>query len=401
MPDTSARADETQPYRGLRVLDLGQGIASPYCGLLLALYGADVVKVEPPEGDWARQIGTTHGGHSALSAVYNRGKRALCVDLKEADGRQIVRELALRADILIEGFRPGVAARLGLGYDNLQTANPGLIYVSISGFGQSGPYTDRPATDSLAQAFAGLVAVNRGPDGTPHRVGVTVADISTGLYAFQAVATSLYARCATGKGRWLDISLTQSTAALLGYKLAEHVLEGGRPRPLNVPGGIYQTQDDFIMIALATEDQYQRLCKIIGHPGLAHDPRFTDFTRRADNTSQLMPLIGDSLRQETTAVWLERFIAGDIIATRVLDPREWMRDPHVIATHGVVSVETPDIGKVYVPCTPGVAPGDDSNLPPAPLIGQHSREVLREAGVGDAEIARLVATSVVRLAGET
>ena len=216
------------PFRGLKVLDLGQGVASPYCGMLLAIYGADVIKVEPPEGDWSRRLGTTYGNHSTLSAVYNRGKRSLAIDLKSEDGLAIARKLADECDVFIEGFRPGVAARLGLGHEALARTNPKLVYLSVSGFGQIGPYTDRPCTDSVAQAFSGLVSLNAGEDGIPHRVGTTISDICTGVYSFQAVSTALYARAHVGVGRWIDVNLAQSTAALLGHKLAEHVLKGAR-----------------------------------------------------------------------------------------------------------------------------------------------------------------------------
>ena len=155
------------------VLDFGQGIASPYCAMLLGVYGADVIKVEPPEGDWSRYLGTTYGNHTTLSAVYNRGKRSLCLDMKHKDGIAIARRLAKDCDVLIEGFRPGVAARLGIGYEELSRDNPGLIYLSVSAFGQSGPYAKRPGSDSVAQAFSGLVSINVGNDKTPHRVGTT------------------------------------------------------------------------------------------------------------------------------------------------------------------------------------------------------------------------------------
>src|SRR3954468_24647587 len=180
------------PYRGLRVLDFGQGIASPYCAMLLGVYGADVIKVEPPEGDWSRYLGTTYGSHTTLSAVYNRGKRSLCLDMKHKDGIVTAQRLAQNCDVLIEGFRPGVAARLGIGYEELARDNPGLIYLSVSAFGQSGPYSKRPGSDSVAQAFSGLVSINVGNDNTPHRVGTTISDVVTGVYAFQAIATTLF-----------------------------------------------------------------------------------------------------------------------------------------------------------------------------------------------------------------
>ena len=169
------------PYRGLRVLDFGQGIASPYCAMLLGVYGADVIKVEPPEGDWSRYLGTTYGNHTTLSAVFNRGKRSLCLDMKHKDGIAIAQMLAKDCDVLIEGFRPGVAARLGIGYEDLSRENPGLIYLSVSAFGQSGPYSKRPGSDSVAQAFSGLVSINVGNDKAPHRVGTTISDVVTGV----------------------------------------------------------------------------------------------------------------------------------------------------------------------------------------------------------------------------
>jgi len=276
------------PYRGLRVLDFGQGIASPYCAMLLGVYGAEIIKVEPPEGDWSRYLGTTYGSHTALSAVYNRGKRSLCLDLKQQAGIGIARRLARDCDVFIEGFRPGVAARLGIGYEDLARDNPGLIYLSVSGFGQDGPYAKRPGSDSVAQAFAGLVSVNVGNDKTPHRVGTTISDVATGVYAFQAIATALFARASVGTGRWIDVNLAQSTAALLGHKVAEHVLEGGAPRALNVPAGSYQTSDGWLMVTLVNEPQYKRLCAAIEREDLANDPRFADFARRADAADALI-----------------------------------------------------------------------------------------------------------------
>src|SRR5262249_39551801 len=162
--------DERGAYAGLRVLDLGQGVAAPYCAMLLAMHGAEVIKLEPPSGDWSRGLGTRYGDHTAMSAHYNRGKRSLALDLKAPAARGIAVALAARADIVIEGFRPGVAARLGLGYDELRMRNPRLLYVSVSGFGQDGPYVGLPCTDSVAQAFSGLMSVNLGNDGAPHRV---------------------------------------------------------------------------------------------------------------------------------------------------------------------------------------------------------------------------------------
>jgi crotonobetainyl-CoA:carnitine CoA-transferase CaiB-like acyl-CoA transferase len=384
------------PYRGLRVLDFGQGIASPYCAMLLGVYGAEIIKVEPPEGDWSRYLGTTYGSHTALSAVYNRGKRSLCLDLKHAEGIAIARRLAGNCDVFIEGFRPGVAARLGIGYEDLARDNPGLIYLSVSGFGQDGPYAKRPGSDSVAQAFAGLVSVNVGNDKTPHRVGTTISDVATGVYAFQAIATALFARATVGTGRWIDVNLAQSTAALLGHKVAEHVLEGGSPRALNVPAGSYQTSDGWLMVTLVNEPQYKRLCATIGREDLASDPRFADFASRADAADALIPQLREVFLTQSSETWLTKLHAADIIAERILNPGEWLRNVHVEATRAAVCQDTPGIGLVYAPRTPGFMGLSEDQLRPAPDIGQDSRAVLLEAGFEPDTIDDLMRTGVVR-----
>jgi len=386
------------PYRGLRVLDFGQGVASPYCAMLLGVYGADVIKVEPPEGDWSRYLGTTYGSHTALSAVYNRGKRSLCLDMKHKDGVAIARRLARDCDVLIEGFRPGVAARLGLGYENLSRDNSGLIYLSISGFGQAGPYSRRPGSDSVAQAYSGLVAINVGNDGTPHRVGTTISDIVTGVYAFQAIATTLFSRATVGTGRWIDVNLAQSTAALLGHKVAEYILEGGTPRALNTPAGSYQTSDGWMMVTLVNEPQYKRLCAAIEREDLASDPRFADFASRADSADALIPQLREIFLTQPTEAWLTRLHAADIIAERILNPGEWLRNVHVEATKAAVCQETPGVGAVYSPRTPGIASLSEDKLPPAPDVGQDSYAVLTEAGYDRAAIDDLVKAGAVRQA---
>jgi crotonobetainyl-CoA:carnitine CoA-transferase CaiB-like acyl-CoA transferase len=397
MPPTSTLSPtHDAPYRGLRVLDFGQGIASPYCAMLLAVYGADVIKVEPPEGDWSRFLGTTYGNHTTLSAVYNRGKRSLCLDLKHKDGIAIARRLARDADIVIEGFRPGVTERLGLGYAELSRDNPGLIYLSVSAFGQSGPYAKRPGSDSVAQAFSGLVSINRGDDGKPHRVGTTISDVVTGVYAFQAIATTLFARASTGTGRWIDVSLVQSTAALLGHKVAEHVLEGGAPRALNVPAGTYQTGDGWMMVTLVNEPQYKRLCAAIDREDLASDSRFGDFARRADAADALIPQLREIFVRQPTEAWLNRLHAADIIAERILNPGEWLRNAHVEATQAAVCQDTPGLGRVYAPRTPGIANLSEDHLRPAPDIGQDSFDVLLEAGLSRDAIDGIIKSGAVR-----
>ena len=387
--------DAEGAYAGLRVLDLGQGVAAPYCAMLLAMHGAEVVKLEPLAGDWSRGLGTQYGDHTAMSAHYNRGKRSLALDLKAPAAREIASSLAARADIVIEGFRPGVAARLGLGYEELRARNRRLLYVSVSGFGQDGPYSALPCTDSVAQAFSGLMSVNLGNDGMPHRVGAIIIDTITGLYAAQALGVALYTRERRGEGRRIEVSLAQCAAAMLGHKLAEHALEGGSPRQLNVPTGAYRTRDGWIMVALVREEQYGRLVGALGRPDLAEDPRFADFAARAAHASVLIDILGRVIAGDTTEAWLARLRAADILADRVNGFDDWLADPHVVATAGAVRVEQPGVRNFPTPRTPGIPPAIDAAMSPAPRIGEHGAAILAEIGFDAAAIARLSSENIL------
>jgi crotonobetainyl-CoA:carnitine CoA-transferase CaiB-like acyl-CoA transferase len=384
-------------YSGLRVLDLGQGVAAPYCAMLLAMHGAEVIKIEPPTGDWSRGLGTRYGDHTAMSAHYNRGKRSLALDLKAAAARDIAVALARGADIVLESFRPGVAARLGLGYDELRARNPRLLYLSVSGFGQEGPYTAVPCTDSVAQAFSGLMSVNLGNHGTPHRVGAIIVDTLTGLYAAQALGVALYARERRGQGQWLEVSLTQCAAAILGHKLAEHVLEGGEPRQLNVPTGAYRTRNGWIIVALVREQQFARLAGALGRPDLAEDPRFADFAARAAHAPVLCDIVGSVFAGDTTETWLQRLRASDVLADRINGFDGWLADPHIVATGGAVRVDQPRMGQFQTPRTPGILPVVDASMRPAPGIGQHGHAILSELGIDAVTIARLCAEGILFL----
>jgi crotonobetainyl-CoA:carnitine CoA-transferase CaiB-like acyl-CoA transferase len=385
------------PYTGLRVLDLGQGVAAPYCAMLLAMHGADVIKLEPLAGDWSRGLGTRYGDHTAMSAHYNRGKRSLAIDLKAPQARDIAAALAARSDVVIEGFRPGVAARLGLGYEKVYPVNPRVLYVSVSGFGQEGPYAGLPCTDSVAQAFSGLMSVNVGSDGAPHRVGAIIIDTLTGLYAAQAVGVALFARERRGHGQRIEVSLAQCAAAILGHKLAEHVLEDGAPRQLNVPTGAYRTRNGWIMVALVREEQYARLVGALGRPDLADDPRFADFATRAAHSAVLCDMVGAIFRGDTTESWLERLRAADILADRVNEFDDWLADPHVVATGGAIRVNQPAMGPFPTPRTPGVPVAADTAMTPAPRIGEHGAPILAELGIDAATVARLRAENILHI----
>ena len=381
------------PYRGLRVLDLGQGVASPYCAMLLAQYGAEIIKVEPPEGDWSRGLGQklANNTQTPMSLTFNRGKRALQLDLKRPEAKAILRSLALKADILVEGFRPGVAARLGVGYDSLAAENPKLIYLSVSGFGQTGPNAQRPVTDTAAQAFSGFMDTNRGPDGVPHRSGALTADVPTGLYAYAAVATALFARLQTGQGRHIDVSLMAGSAALLGHKLAEFEVENRSPAQLNVPAGSFEAADGWLAIALVREDDWRRMCTALERPDLLEDPRFASFATRVANEAALQATLRPHIKSRPRAAWLEALRIADVISDTVNTLGDWVANPHVQATNAAIPT---GVNGLHAARTPGAPRESDAALTPAPAAGQHSREILAECGFSSEEIEKLIADKI-------
>lgn len=366
-----------QPLAGLLVLDLSQGIAGPYCGRLLADHGARVLKVEPPPGDWMRELGAGPGDTSAGALYYNLGKESLVLDLKDA--RDLGRALALaaRADVMIESARPGAMAKLGLGFETVRARNDRVVYLSISGFGRDGPRAAEPMTDTVAQAFSGYMSINRGRDGIPHKTDTTIIDAVTGLYAFQAVVMMLWPAGGTREACHLDVSLMASAAAILGPKVLEAAFLGEPPRAINAPAGSYRTADGWIAVTLVRERQFQALTRAIDMPDLAHDPRFASFAERSRNLAPLQEIIAARLAARTTDDWLARFTAAGVLASRINGFGDWLADPHVAASGAAPPVEVMQGVELPVPRNPG-RPAPDR---PCPGIGEHTETVLREFGL--------------------
>ena len=372
------------PFEGLRVADLSQGIAGPYCAMLLAQHGADVVKVEPPNGDWAREIGTRYGDQSAFSLAGNLGKRSIVADLKEERGRLVVRRLIERADVFMESFRPGVAARLGLGYDAVSALNPRILYVSVSGFGQTGPDRERPAVDTILQAFTGLMSVNTGGDGVPHRVASFVMDMSTALFTFQAVSAALYARQREPRGRYLETSLMQSGAALQIVNVIGSHLENGAVRPGLTPSGTFPAQDGWLNVTVLRNEDFGVLCDVLERADLKIDPRFADNDARFRHIGPLTEALSATFRRLPASAWCERLAAAGIMHARVNTHLDYLRDPHVEAGGTVLWLEQPGLGKVPVPWPPGVTPpAPGTRCATAPKLGEHGKEIRTELGLGE------------------
>ena len=378
-----------KPLAGLRVLDLGQGVAAPYCGLLLAQYGAEVVKVEPLNGDWMRGLGEARGDQTAYSITYNWGKRGIAVDMKDPRGLDVVRRIAARSDVVLENFRPGVVDRLGIGFEDVKALSPRVLYVSVSGFGQSGPYGKRPGSDTVLQAFSGLVAINKDMDGRPHRVGTTMVDALTGLCAFQATSMALFG--GVKEARLLDVSLLQSAALLLTPNIADFHLSGGPVPPLNAPTGSYRTSNGWIAVALVKEENFAQLAKLVGLPDLPQAPRFANFERRAQNLQELMAILQERFLTATTAEWAARCTDAGVLASPVNDCGDWLEDPQVQATSAYDMLEQPGVGVVPMPRLPGGLPFEGI----APGIGSDTRSVLVDHDYTAEEIGGLLDAGVV------
>jgi len=366
-----------RPYKGIRVLDAGQGIAAPYCATLLAACGADVIKLEPPEGDWSRGLTTAKDTVSVLSVCFNRGKRSVVLDLKTPEGQAAAKKLAARCDVLIEAFRPGVAARIGLGPENTRADS---ICLSISGFGQTGPNAERPCTDSVAQAFSGFVALNTGVDGVPHKTNPFVSDMTTGVWAFVAIQTALAARLqdTAPRRRHIDLSLMMATSFLMTANIAETAYLGRTPAMPNVPAGAYRTKDDrWVMATLVRESEFAPLCAVLGLDGVAEDPRYSSFMARWENRDDLHALVRAAFLTRNADEWVAALQGKRLLADHVNSIGDWIANPHVQATGAVAPVQQPQLGVVPMPGIPGLGHWSQ----PAPALGEHTAQVLAELGL--------------------
>ncbi|HEX4993642.1 MAG TPA: CoA transferase [Methylomirabilota bacterium] len=367
------------PFAGLKVVDLSQGIAGPYSAMLLAQYGADVIKVEPPEGDWARELGKRYGDLSAFFVAANLGKRAIVLDLKAEEGQATLRRLLSTADVFLESYRPGVVARLGIAYPDVSALNPRIIYLSVSGFGQTGPDAERPAVDTVFQAFTGLMSVNRGLDGIPHRVPVIVMDMATALSNFQAMAVALYARRGEPRGRYIESSLLRGGATIQAVSMIQHHLEGGKPQPGLTPSGTFKASDGWINVTILRDAEFPALCDALELPAAGKEPRFATNNLRFANVAALSALLEPAFARRTTADLSARLRAARLMHQRVNTYLEFLDDPQVAAAGAVAWIEQPGLGRVPVPQVPGL-PLIRSGTPlaMAPSLDQHRKEILAE-----------------------
>jgi crotonobetainyl-CoA:carnitine CoA-transferase CaiB-like acyl-CoA transferase len=389
----------------IRVLDMTQVMAGPFCTMMLADLGADVIKVEPVgSGDSARRSfgPRMKGEDTAAFLAVNRNKRGIALDLKTEEGRELLRRMVEDADVLVENYRPGVTKKLGVDYESLSQLNPRLIYASISGFGQNGPYASRPGYDLIAQGMSGLMSVTGEPGGGPVKSGIPVTDLGAGLFCAIAVLSAYIARGVTGRGQYIDTSLFEAGVGLSVWETTELWATGNVPRPLgsahrlSAPYQALRTRDGYLTIGGNNQRLWQRLCQVIEREELVADERFADNDARMAHRDELVCELEASLAGRDTVEWVEAFLEAGVPAGPLMDYGQVVEDPHTLAREMVAQVEHPVEGLMKtlgIPMKLSDTPG--SVRRPAPLLGEHTAELLAELGLSEARVAELREKGVV------
>ena len=386
-----------RPYEGIKVVDLSQGIAGPYCGMLLAQHGADVIKVEPLQGDWARVLGTPTSDHTEFSYLGSLGKRSLAIDLKSPEAPAIIDSLVAEADVFMEGFRPGVIDRLGFGHERLMQMNPNLIYLSISGFGQTGPMRNKPAMDPVLQAFTGFMMDNKGNDGIPHRSNTIINDMSTALYAFSAVAPALHAQKNDEGARYLDVSLMRAAANFTGIRITtasnRELQRAGAP-----PSGIHATGDGWLQLVIIKDSDFHLVCELMGLDDLIGDASLSGLPARMEQGERLLARFAPVFLTRSASEWRELFTEAGLQNEVLLSFDEFLAHPHVGETELFSYLELPGLERpLPIPNPPGLPklePGTAYGT--SPHTGQHCDEVLGALGYDGDAITDLRTRGVIR-----
>jgi crotonobetainyl-CoA:carnitine CoA-transferase CaiB-like acyl-CoA transferase len=404
MNEPTGRARATGPLAGMRVLELAQIMAGPTAGMMLADMGADVVKVEKlPGGDDSRGYHEPRvNGVSAPFLALNRNKRGIALNLKHPQGRDILLRMVRDADVLTENYRKGTLEKLRLGYDVLAQANPALIYCAVSGYGRTGPYADKGGFDLIAQGFSGLMSVTGEPGGPPVKTGNSVADINAGILAVTGILAAYAHKLKTGEGQVVDTSLMEAALQQTYWHAAIYFATNESPGPtgsahlLTAPYQAFRASDGWINIGGANQANWERICDVLGHPEWREDSRFRTNTDRMANLSALTAAMNDVVAKRTKVAWIEAFDAAGVPAGPVHTMGEALRHPQTLARGMVVDLVHPEAGPTKaLGCPVHFSATPTSVTRPAPLLGEHTREVLAEYGYSDADVDRFVAQGVV------
>jgi formyl-CoA transferase len=394
-----------RPLEGLRVVDLTRVLSGPYCTMQLGDMGAEIIKVEQPgKGDDTRAFAPPYqGDQAAYFLSINRNKRSITLDMKSEAGKAVLWRLIDKADILVENFRPGAMARLGFGYEAVRKRRPGLVYASISGFGQTGPQKDRPGYDVIVQGEAGVMDITGPQDGAPYKVGAAIGDLVSGLYAAQGILAALYAAKATGQGQHVDISMYEAVASLLTFNAGIYFATGEPPRrrgnahPTIVPYETFEAADGWINLGVANDDLWQRFCKAAERPDLAADPRYLKAADRVRNRDELVPVVHALIKARTRDDWMARLDKAGVPAGAIRTVGEVCDSPLLAARGMIAEMEHASAGTVKAVKNAVHLSGTplDAYVAP-PQLGAHTREVLTELlGYSAAEVEKLAGDGVI------
>ena len=392
------------PLEGVRVIDLTNVMAGPYCGMVLGDLGADVIKIENfPDGDASRRFDPKVNGESYCFAVLNRNKRSMALDMKDPRGKAVFMKLIAGADIVMDNFRPGVVRRLGIDYESLRGANPGLVYASMSGFGQTGPYAKRGGYDIIAQGMSGIMMMTGSPGGRPAKVGIAMNDIASGVTALYGILGAYIGRLRSGQGQYLETSLLEAGLAWTPWEFGAWAGAGEIPTATgtrhrrSAPYQAYRTQDGYVTVGAGNEKLWQNFCtQVVERPDWLADPRYAKPAERLANADALEQDIEAVFAGASTAHWVDRMEAAQVPGGPVYGYEQTLADPHVAARKMVVEVEHPTIGRMKMLGLPIKSTGDLTEIRrPAPTLGQHTAQILGELGYAGEAIAALFEAGVV------